>query len=190
MQLRSEIQIATMIRAMKDVVIPAIDPENGPAIEQSQLVLGMLGLLREQLPVEFRFDRDELERLAGAAGTLARLCEAETALREPVRALADLEVAARDRLERCAVDPGELRNCSRRLREAIGRLVSEADEAATPERWAEIERSVLDLSREHLLRERAFVAPQGWEAGSDFPAIEHLLDLPPTAGEPKAKKQR
>lgn len=181
MQLRSELQIATMMRAMKEVIIPAIDPENGPALEQSQLVLGMLGLLRAQLPVEFRFDRDELQRLAGAAGALARLCEAESALREPVRALVDLEATARDRLERCAVDPSELRSCSRRLREAIGRLVSEADHGAAPERWVEIERQVLDLSREHLLRERALLAAQGWEAGSDVPAIEDLLDLPPIA---------
>jgi predicted nuclease with TOPRIM domain len=188
MQLRSEIQIVTMIRAMKDVVIPAIDPANGPAIEQSQLVLGMLSLLREQLPVEFRFDRDELERLTIAAGNLARLCEVDTELRERVRALAALEATARDRLERCAVDPSEVRDCSRRLREAIARLVSEADAAATPERWTMIERQVLDLSRELLVRERAFVAPQGWETGSDFPKIEELLDVRRATSGPKSER--
>jgi hypothetical protein len=188
MQLRSEIQIATMMRAMKEVIIPAIDPQNSPALEQSQLVLGMLGLLRTQLPIEFRFDRDELERLATTAGALAGLCEAEPALREPVRALAALEAAARDRLERSAVDPSELRSSSRSLREAIGRLVSEADGAAAPERWAEIERQVLDLSLEILVRERALLAPQGWEA-PDFPAIEDLLDRPVNFGDTKAAKR-
>lgn len=35
MQLRSEIQLASMIKAMRDVVIPALDSGNRLAIEQS-----------------------------------------------------------------------------------------------------------------------------------------------------------
>jgi hypothetical protein len=178
MQLRPEFEIATMIRAMKDVVIPAVDPDNRLAVEQSQLVLGMLALLARQLPVQFRFDRDELARLAASAQRLERLCAAEPTLAERARALASLATAAGERLARSAVDPSELVSASRDLRAEIGALASEAGDVAGAEPAAAIEREVLELSREQLLRDRAYLAPQGFEPG--LPAIEDLLANPST----------
>ena len=173
MQLRPEFAITTMIRAMKDVVIPAVDPANRLAVEQSQLVLGMLALLARQLPVQFRFDRDELARLADSAARLERLCKSSSALREHGDRLSALAAAAEDRLARSSMDPSELVGASRELRAAIGALVSAAADVSESERVAAIQREVLDLSRDQLIRDRAMLASQGFETG--LPAIEDLL---------------
>jgi len=181
MQMRSDIQLTALIRAMKDVVIPAIDPANRLAIEQSQLVLGMLALMQKQLPMQFRFDRDELSRLLGTADRLAEACATEPALRETVRALVDVQQPARQRFVAAIVDPAELYGDVMALREAIGSLVTHAGEAAAPALMSQIERQVLDLSREQILRDRALMAPQGWEPG--LPAVETLLEkVGPGAG--------
>jgi hypothetical protein len=180
MQLRAELQISVMIRAMSEVIIPAIDPDNRLAVEQSQVLLGMLRLMQRQLPLQFRFDRDELGRLALFADRLERLCANDPSLREHGEQLTALAASARDRLARSAVEPSELWGASRALREAIGDLVSEASEFAAAETMAAIEREVLDLSREQLLRDRALLAPQGFEPLSNLPPIDDLLKVPAT----------
>jgi hypothetical protein len=70
MQMRPALQIQSMIKAMMDVVLPAVDPSNKLALEQSRLVIGMLSLMAQQLPLQFRFDCDELSRLLKLAAAL------------------------------------------------------------------------------------------------------------------------
>ncbi len=173
MQLRSDIQIATLIRALKDVVMPAIDPGNRLAVEQGQLMLGMLNLMQQQLPMQFRFDRDELRRLVGTAQELEALCAGEPTVREDVQSLTALRRAAAECLAACGVDPAALHGDVMRLRQAIGSLVTAVGDAGSTELLGKVERQVLDLSREQLLRDRSLLAPQGWEPG--LPAIGELL---------------
>jgi len=73
MQLSTEIQLSTIIRAMKDAVIPAVDAKNKLAMQQAQMVVGLLNLMSHQLPVQCRFDRDELQRLVTSAQSLSKL---------------------------------------------------------------------------------------------------------------------
>ena len=63
MQMRPEIQIQSILKAMIDVVLPAVDPKNPLAQEQARLVMGMLTVMAGQLPRQYRFDCDELSRL-------------------------------------------------------------------------------------------------------------------------------
>jgi hypothetical protein len=176
MQLRSEIQLTSMLKAMQDVVLPAIDPANRLAVEQSQLIMGMLNLMATQLPLQHRFDRDELQRLVATYTRLEQASEAAPALRQPAEPLAALRRAAEQMLPQCSVDPAELHQAVRTLREALGSFVAEvgvlADDSALPL----IKDAILDLSREQLLRERALMAPQGWEADpAAVPSIHSLL---------------
>lgn len=176
MQLRSEIQIASMMKALKDVVIPAIDPVNRLAIEQSQLILGMLNLMVQQLPLQFRFDRDELQRLLACASQLSALPATGGVLREAQATLAECQSLGADVLARCTVDPAELTEVVRALRAATGSLMSAASEAGDPATLRAAEDAVLALSREQLLRDRALVIRQGWEPDpAALPSIESLL---------------
>lgn len=179
MQLRSEIQIASMIKAMKDVVIPALDSGNRLAMEQSQLIVGMLNLMASQLPIQFQFDRDELGRLTGSLAALAAICAEAPALQATAARLHEQQTAAADLHARCSVDPAELTAAVRALRATVGAVVVEAGQQAPVATAERIEGVVLALSREQLLRDRAIVAPQGWEADpAAVPPIRELLAAP------------
>lgn len=175
MQMRPEIQISSIIKALSDVVMPAIDPANNLALEQSQLILGLLQLLRSQLPVQFRFDRDELRRLSVCASTLGAAASQAPAVRAAIDELSRSNAAAGLVLERCALDPAVLTASVRELRSAVGALVTAA--AGTDEQdlqlW--IEKIVLAMSKEQLLRDRTLMKAQGFEP--DPAALPDLATL-------------
>ncbi len=54
MQLREDLQLQTAIRALTEVVTPAVDTSNALAVEQLQVVIGMLHLMAARLPLRFR----------------------------------------------------------------------------------------------------------------------------------------
>ncbi|KAK44029.1 hypothetical protein BG58_27865 [Caballeronia jiangsuensis] len=176
MQMRPEIQIATMITAMTDVIMPAIDPKNRLANEQSQLVVGMLHLMEKQLPLQFRFDRDELQRLIKAAGDIDTICGEESARSEALKSLSDARAAATETLEKCQVEPASIVEFIRALRSGIGLVLTDIGERGTVGHLEATEAVVLKMSREQFLRDRALLVPQNWETDpASLPSIETLL---------------
>ncbi|MCK9285646.1 MAG: hypothetical protein M0P39_15350 [Rhodocyclaceae bacterium] len=176
MQLRSEIKLASMIKAMKDVVIPSIDAKNDLAIQQAHLIVGLLNLMVHQLPVQFRFDRDELKRLIDCAQGLSGLSTDDPSIGEANKTLGTRCAAAAAVLERCAGDPAELTAAVRDLREATGELMAAAASGRDTAALGVVEKAVLSLSREQLLRDRSLMLPQGWEPDPTLiPEIQSLL---------------
>lgn len=178
MQLRPDIQITAMIKAMTDVVMPAVDPNNRLAVEQSQLIVGMLSLMARQLPIQFQFDRDELGRLLAACGDLKRLSSVDAQVNAALDRLAACESSAAQVLGHCTVSPSALLASIREIRQAIGDIVQSL--AATDELNTQLqaERVILDMSREQLLRDRAMLVMQGFERDpAALPSIESLLGL-------------
>src|SRR5260370_38588359 len=105
MQMRPETQTAGVIKAMKDVVIPAIDPANKQAVEQSQLIIGLLSLLSIQLPLWYRFDRDELARLLDCAKALQGVPAGDAASKPALDTLRHSGAAAPPVLDQGRVAP-------------------------------------------------------------------------------------
>lgn len=176
MELRPGLALQSVIKAMTDVVLPAVDPDNKLAQEQSRLVIGVLALLAERLPLLYRFERDELSRflaLAAELGAQAAQVPAAGAALEPLRSAV---TSAADVLERARAEPAELEAANLQLRDHLGALVgllyTHADEA----RRKTIGGIVTAHAREQLLRERAWHVKQGWESEPHaLPAIESLL---------------
>lgn len=180
MQLRPEIQITSMIKAMTDVILPAVDPLNKLAVEQSQLVVGMLSLMARQLPVQFKFDCDELERLLASAKRMQELPAGDGKVKAALGRLAERGQKAADVLERVKLDPAEVLAAIRALREAMGAIVCTLGETADTAAQLKVERIVLDLSKEQLLRDRAMLVMQGFERDpAALPSLESLLGLQP-----------
>jgi len=182
MQMRPEIQIASVIKAMKDVVIPAIDPANKLAVEQSQLIIGLLSLLSIQLPLWYRFDRDELARLLDCARALQGAPAGHSAAKPALERLRNSSAAAAAVLEQCRVGPDSLTASLREMREAIGALVKAV--AGTKDLAAQlgIERIVLAMSKDQLIRDRSLMKMQGWEP--DRAAVPDIATLLPPAAPP------
>jgi len=176
MQMRPAVQIKSMVKAMTDVVLPAIDPANKLAQEQARLVVGMLGLMAQQLPLQFRFDRDELARLLELAGELKRVAGGAAALRPGVDAMGRAAAAAAQTLEQARIGPEQLEQAVRDMRATTSEVVRAASVSADERTMRQVQDAVLAASREQLLRDRSWVLAQGWEPDpAAIPGIQELL---------------
>jgi hypothetical protein len=169
------VQIKSMVKAMTDVVLPAIDPANKLAQEQARLVIGMLGLMAQQLPLQFRFDCDELARLLELAAALKQAAGGAPALGSSVEQMGRAAAAASLTLEQARIGPEDVEQAVRRMRAATSELVREACAGADEPTMQRVQDAVLAGSREQLLRDRAWVLAQGWEP--DPAAIPKIQDL-------------
>lgn len=177
MQLRPDIQIQSILKAMTDVVLPALDPTNPLAQEQARLCMGLLGVMASRLPLQYRYDCDELTRLLALSKRLQQLPEVAQLAPQALGSLTQGASRGTDVLARARAEPDEVLQAVRALREATGNLVQEAFENDLPGlKTGELQRAVMDASQEQLLRERSWLIGQGWEADpSLIPAIETLI---------------
>ena len=176
MQMRPDIQIKSVLKAMVDVVLPALDPGNQLAQEQARLCMGLLDLLSRQMPLQFRFDCDELARLRAMGEQLLPLASADAVDARTLRALGEAVRASGDVLARAKADPAEVVESVRALRAATGAVVQQACAGGVRSDTRRLERVVLESSREQLLRDRTWLLAQGWESDPKaFAPIEFLL---------------
>lgn len=171
MQLRDDVSLDAAIGTLKDIVLPALDPANAHAQEQLQVVIGLLSLMAARRGIAWRYDLDELSRLVPFCRALAAMGSEHSA-----EALAWLTTSAADVLTRAGAGPDEVLQSIRALREASGALVSALYRDGDGALRARLSRLVLDHADAQLLRERAWLAPQGWETQPEtLPDIETLL---------------
>lgn len=174
--MRPDIQIATMLKALADVVIPAIPEENRLAVEQARLIAGMLTLMQFQLPRQFRFDCDELQRLRTVTDDLIAMPTADRAIAEAIETLQSPSHRARDVLARCQGDPSEPYTVILALRSALCDLVDAAADSADHASRDRIEASIRAMSAQQLQRDRALMKLQSWEPDpAALPDIDTLL---------------
>jgi hypothetical protein len=177
MELRPEIQIKSMIKALTDVVLPAVDPVNQLAIEQTRLVIGMLSLMAKQLPIQFQFDRDELGRLIDCAASLLTNGADEPGYAGALGQLARKHQDGARVLALAVIDPATLVQAIHDLRAATSDLVAAVPATGDAALIARVEGAVMAAAKDQLLRDRSLLLPQGWELDpAAIPPIESLLD--------------
>ncbi len=178
MDLRPDLQLQSIIKSMTDVILPAVDPANRMALEQAQLVLGMLHLLALRLPMQFHYDCDALQRYLDLSTTLqgeirggVETTAAQAALGHEVIDAAKLSAGAKS-------SPAALEASLTHMRNAIGALVRAVWVDGEPGCRAPVGRAVLAASRAQIERERSWFAPQAWDDGVGFTPIETLIHYP------------
>jgi hypothetical protein len=180
MDIRPALQIQTAIKAMKEVIVPAIDPTNKPAMEQAALVIGVLNIVAERLPLVYRYERDELARFLALAGALQNQSNELPGTSEALQALAETVEAGNDVLSRAKAEPVELERANFRLREKIGALVTAIYSHCDALTVKHVGVTVTAHAKEQLLRERAWLIGQGWEPDpQSIPALETLIGKGP-----------
>ena len=173
MLMRPDIQIQSMIKALTDNIIPALPPENTPAQEQAKLMLGLLALMRTQLPLQFRFDCDELERLIGLSQTLR---EIDSEGMDEI--MLQSEAEAKRVLEGARSSPADLQLSIRQLRSEIGQRITRLYPTVDSSDKARLQELIIETSREQLIRDRSLLLQQGWEPYPEaLPSIESLLGI-------------
>ncbi len=174
MQMRAPLQIQSIIKAMTDVVLPAIDPDNKLAQEQARLVLGSLALIAKQLPLQYRYDCDELARLEAFCQSLQSLAQGGT---ETTGALAALALELREAGVQSA-SPEEIEQRVRNLRQLSGAVITAVYVDGSSAARKDVRAAVLAMSKEQVLRDRSWVLSQGWEGDpKSIPPIEQLLGI-------------
>jgi hypothetical protein len=177
MELRPAFQIPALIKSLTDVVLPAVDPANKLAQEQGQLIVGMLHLIAQRMPLQYRYDRHELDSFIALAGELAGHGAAIPEAAAALSALAEGTDSGRALLARAGAEPLELEAANQRLREQIGAVITAAATAPDSPALKALNRAVLAHAEALLLRERSWLALQGWEgpAPAHLPAVETLI---------------
>ena len=167
--------IRAAIRSMNEVIVPALDPANPLASEQSALVLQLLDFLRVRIPYVQQRDRAEVAIYHDIAAQLMHelaillpdqldkvrdiLAEAETAIANPVPAPDDLPRLADD------------------LRTVLSDFVRAAAEAPEPLRQ-KVESAVARGSKPIMDLQRSWFLPTGMvPRDSTLPELGDLLKV-------------
>ena len=176
MELRATFQIPTLIKALTDIVLPAVDPNNKLAQEQAQLIIGSLHLMAQRLPLQVRYDRRDIQSFIELSEQLREKAGSAPELATVGAALATITASTRNLLQQPGIEPGDLESANLALRSAVGRFVEAASALNTDSIRAAIEAAVMSHAQELLLRERAWLVAQGWEGKEpNLPAIESLI---------------
>jgi hypothetical protein len=169
--------LGAAIKALNEVVAPAVDPSHAGAQQQLRLVVEFLEFHRDRLPHHLDRARFELRQHLSLAERLADL--AESALPEETESLRASIDPARLVEHRDWVRPAEARAVTAALETAITGLVRAAADLDT-ERRRPIERAVVDAGAGLLTGERAWFASQGFDPDPGaLPPLEEALAIEP-----------
>lgn len=176
MQLRPANQIPSLIKALTEVVLPAIDPANTLAQEQARLVIGTLAAILPRLALEYRYDRDELQRSLALAQRLQAALPGAAGAATSLQELAASAAIGAAVMERARAEPAELQEAVRGLRSSVGALIQAVYAQDDSTARASVSTLVQDAAGEQLLRERAWLVGYGFEPDPALiPPIESLL---------------
>lgn len=149
-----DIRIATIVRAMEDVVAPAIDPGNSLAREQAALVVGQVRLIAAQWSRSEDYAR---VCLADLAGVMADLAPAGGPLTRAAQGGVATALAAEGRAEAHY----------KQLMVAADALVRAADADGEPAFRADLRTRLLDFSARQSMRDRSWFAGSGFDLNPD-----------------------
>ena len=151
-------QLQVVIRALGDVVAPALEGGEKHVLEQLHVSIATLAFVLKRLPEARRYYRHELSSYLALADAL--LAAAPTELAGPKAELERCRADGRAALDRPEADIADFELATRRLREATTRLADEAQ--ATPAR-ASIEAIILEQSAPIIDQARQWCTPFGFE---------------------------
>lgn len=164
----SDLQLRVVIKALSEVIAPAIDATDHVALEQLQLSIVTLRMLHNRLPLERRRVRKELTHaLELATATAHALGERSTRLRAPLE-------TARTALQDVDCDTANLDALRCALLSAVSACVDELEEPALRRRIAQ---AVVAASEPAIELARAWCVPSGFEADpARLRSLDQLLE--------------
>lgn len=165
-----EVQLRVVLRALREVIIPAIDPSNRPALEQAALSSALVELIADRLPHLGALRRRELTTLVEVAEALM-----EDTPPEAREALGSATATARAVLDRPGADMRPVADAEQALSTRLCQAIATAA-AAGPECYAIVQRKTLATMRRQTLLGRAWFATTGLDpAPNTLPSLEELI---------------
>lgn len=168
-----DLRLRTMAAALRDIVLPALPAGEKMAVEQAQLVIGSIEMIRAQI------DYGHAYEVTDAGALIALVARLEDLLGSNGADLA----AARTLIAKPVCSTASVRQLNITLRSAACRLV-EASAGSDETVRAAVRRAVLDHEKAQIMRERSWVAATGFDIRpQDVSSIPQALQL--ERGEPE-----
>ncbi len=168
-------QLQVSLRALREVVAPALQNSEKHVVEQLHLAIATLDFAKQRLPHARRYHRLELENYIGFAAEVRTIVGADQpALRDQ---LATAENTGKADLLRPEAEVEDYVIITRLLRELIASAVPAA--ADKPHERA-LDLLIIQRQKKFLLQQRAWCVPLGFDPKpEDLPTMDQLLDPPP-----------
>jgi hypothetical protein len=162
----SELQV--VLRALAEVVLPALDGAEKHVVEQLHLSMAALEFMRQRLPLAAQFYRRDLGAYIALADDVAALLAAHDNSRAAhLRALSD---AGRAVLANALSEQGDWVTATRQLRSAVTQAVETSGRALYEQT---LDQLVLDHAAAVHLHARAWNLPFGFELRpQDLPMVD------------------
>jgi hypothetical protein len=149
-------RLASIVRALSDVVLPSLPAEAGLAQEQLQLCIGHIEILRAQLDALPQYEAEERADAAALGQALAR-SEGGPRTR-----------AATARLDAALADENPsggaaVRAARQRINDAIGAVVEAVAIDGDGDSRAGVRRSILQMERARALKDRRWFTAFGFD---------------------------
>jgi hypothetical protein len=170
-------QLQVSLRALREVVAPALQHSEKHVIEQLHLAIATLDFAKQRLPYARRYYRLELENYISFAAEVRGLIGTDQpALRDQ---LAAAEHTGNAELLRPEAEVEDYLIVSRRLRE----LIAAAVPAAINKPYEHtLDLLILKRQEKLLLQQRAWCVPLGFDPKPEqLPSMDQLLDSPVSA---------
>ena len=152
MNLGFDVQLQVALRALSDVVAPALSDAEKHVVEQLQLAMATISFVKARLPEARRYYRMELRHYLGLAGDAAEIASGDAQLK---RIAEDGEAV----LANPEADISDYEAITSRLRDEVTALASRADLDIR----VKLDRLVLDKSGELFPQYRQWASPFGFE---------------------------
>lgn len=158
----ADLQLSVVIKALRDVVAPAVDAANLVAVEQLHLALATLGMVRARLPHLHAVARQELANALALASAVDAQGEIGKLIADGREVLGDPQTAT------AALDSVRVR-----LLDAVSEYVASPFD---PEQQRRIDRAIIAHSKPQCDLARAWSLPAGFEPNpGEVMEIERLL---------------
>jgi hypothetical protein len=164
-------QLQVSIRALREVVAPALSSSEKQAVEQLHLSLATLEFMRTRLPYARRYFRMELEGYLDLARQVTEILANELPKQK-----AQLESSiklGKSELDRPTAENEDYLIVARQIRETISATIAEAVGKPFAQRLNAL---IIKTSEQQLLQERVWCLPFGFELRpEDLPSLEDML---------------
>ena len=165
----AQLRLASMMRSVQDVILPAV-AGNSYATEQAMLLLGHLHVLTGQFDHVLRY---EALQLRAAQAHAQSLCALAAGGKQTLAAC----TALREQAQVEAADPPAVPSVYEALQARAEDLIRAAALDGTQDSAQAIQQATLSYGRACADRDRAWYGAMGFEAsGTQLPDIAHMLD--------------
>jgi len=167
------IRINNLIKSLEKTIIPAIDPDNGMALEQAALMVGHLKMFDQQWDTAYLYEVRSLENIKALASYLATTIDQQGEPRVIAEEIETLIGSIPDDLPKIV---SEITAYIVVIGKLVDRLIDSVFSMGSPNLIDKVTKTVLDYNARQSARDRIWFSAIGLDPDpSDLSSMEEML---------------